>query len=70
MKIGGNEVGRLTLQPGWRWSDCIKPVVGGDRSRADHVGYAVSVRVHVEHDDGTTGEIWPRVQERSRVAKG
>ena len=59
VKLGGNEVGRLTLQPGWRWSECIKPVVGGDRCQADHLGYAVSGRMHIEHDDGTTAEIGP-----------
>ena len=59
VKIGGNEVGRLTLEPGWRWSECIKPVVGGDSCQADHLGYAVSGRMHIEHDDGTTKEIGP-----------
>ena len=36
--VGGSEVGRLTFQPGWRWSECIKPVVGTDSCRARHVG--------------------------------
>jgi hypothetical protein len=25
--IAGGQVGRLTLQPGWRWSNDVKPVV-------------------------------------------
>jgi hypothetical protein len=25
LQIGGAEIGRLTLQPGWRWSDHVKP---------------------------------------------
>ena len=28
--VGGTEVGRFTFEPGWRWSECIKPVVGTD----------------------------------------
>jgi hypothetical protein len=28
--VGATEVGRFTFQPGWRWSECIKPVVGTD----------------------------------------
>ena len=28
--VAGNEVGRFTFQPGWRWSECIKPLVGAD----------------------------------------
>src|SRR5438067_1395119 len=50
---------RLTLQPGWRWSECIKPVVGTDSCQARHVGFAVSGRIRIEHDDGTTADIGP-----------
>lgn len=28
VKVGEGEIGRFTFQPGWRWSECIKPVVG------------------------------------------
>ena len=28
VRLGDTEVGRFTFQPGWRWSECIKPVVG------------------------------------------
>ena len=33
--LGGTKVARMTAQPGWRWSECIKPghdawVVGGE----------------------------------------
>jgi hypothetical protein len=55
--VGASEVGRLTLQPGWRWSECIKPVVGGDSCQAEHLGYAVSGRMQVAHEDGTSIEI-------------
>jgi mannose-6-phosphate isomerase-like protein (cupin superfamily) len=57
--VGSSEVGRLTLQPGWRWSECIKPVVGTDSCQAEHLGYSISGRMHVEHEDGTTVEIGP-----------
>jgi len=26
LQIGGGEIGRLTLQPGWRWSDHVRPL--------------------------------------------
>jgi hypothetical protein len=55
--IDGGQIGRYTFQPGWRWSECIKPVVGTDRCQVQHIGYVVSGRLHVEHDDGTEGEI-------------
>jgi hypothetical protein len=57
--VGSSEVGRLTLQPGWRWSECIKPVVGTDSCQAEHLGYSISGRMHIEHEDGTVLEIGP-----------
>lgn len=29
VKLGNVNVTRLELQPGWKWSECNKPVVGG-----------------------------------------
>jgi len=55
--LAGGQIGRYTFQPGWRWSECIKPVVQTDRCQVEHVGYVVSGRFHVEHDDGTSGEV-------------
>jgi hypothetical protein len=57
--LGSVKAARLTLQPGWRWSECIKPVAGTDSCQVHHVGTIVSGRMHVEHDDGTTAEIGP-----------
>jgi hypothetical protein len=59
VNVGGAEVGRFTFQPGWRWSECIKPVVGGDRCQASHLGYAISGHMHIEHEDGTMADIAP-----------
>ena len=59
VKLAGGEVGRYTFQPGWRWSEHVKPVVGGDSCQTDHVGYVVSGTLGVQTDDGTTGEAGP-----------
>src|SRR5262245_28844535 len=56
VKIAGGEVGRYTFQPGWRWSEHIKPVVGTDSCQTNHVGYLISGTLHVENEDGTSGE--------------
>ena len=56
VKIGGGEIGRYTFQPGWRWSEHIKPVVGSESCQTEHVGYVVSGTLGVSSDDGTTGE--------------
>jgi hypothetical protein len=57
--VGDTEVGRLTLQPGWKWSECIKPVVKTDSCQAEHLGYMISGRLHVVHSDGTTVDLGP-----------
>ena len=51
--LGDTEVGRLTFQPGWRWSECVKPVVGTDSCETDHVGFLERGTLTVRHDDGT-----------------
>ena len=59
LKVGGAEIGRLTLQPGWRWSNDVKPLAGTDLCEAPHMQYHVSGRVHVLMADGTEFEAGP-----------
>lgn len=59
VKLADGEVGRYTFQPGWRWSECIKPVVGGDSCQVEHIGYVVSGTLGVSHEDGSVGEARP-----------
>ena len=40
--LGSVKAARMTLQPGWRWSDCIKPVVGTDSCQIHHEGTVVA----------------------------
>ncbi len=49
---GGAEIGRITLQPGWRWSQDVKPVAGTELCLAPHQQYMISGRVHVVMADG------------------
>lgn len=57
VEINGLKAARLTLEPGWRWSECIKPVVGTESCQAKHFGAAISGKMHVVHDDGTEVDI-------------
>ena len=57
--LDGTKAARVTFQPGWRWSECIKPVAGTDSCQAHHVGVVVSGRIHVVHDDGTEADAGP-----------
>ncbi len=53
VKINEATVARAVFQPGWRWSECIKPVVGGDSCQAEHFGVITSGRLGIRHEDGT-----------------
>ena len=55
VRLGGESAAQFTFQPGWRWSEAIKPVAGTDSCQARHVGAIVSGRLHVAHTDGTEG---------------
>jgi hypothetical protein len=57
--LGDVKAARVTLQPGWKWSECIKPVVGTDSCQARHIGTVASGQLHVRHDDGTEAEVGP-----------
>jgi quercetin dioxygenase-like cupin family protein len=52
-------MGRFIFQPGWRWSECVKPVVKTDSCQAGHVGYAVSGSIKVRMTDGSETTIKP-----------
>ena len=53
VKLGNINASKLVLEPGWRWSECIKPTVGGDSCQATHLGIIVSGAVCARHNDGT-----------------
>jgi hypothetical protein len=55
--LGGASVARLSVQPGWSWADCIRPVVGGDSCQAAHLGYVVKGTLHIKADDGAEGDL-------------
>ena len=59
VNIGGRTVGRGTFEPGWRWSEHVKPIAGTDSCQAPHFGYVVSGRMKVVMDDGIEGEAGP-----------
>jgi quercetin dioxygenase-like cupin family protein len=50
--LGNYTIGRFNFQPGWRWSECVKPVAKTDRCQLSHVGYAVCGRLTVQMQDG------------------
>jgi hypothetical protein len=59
VSVGGLTFGRATLEPGWKWSTCVKPIVNTPSCQAPHTQYHVSGRLHVVMDDGTHAEFGP-----------
>ena len=53
VNLAGGQIGRYTFQPGWRWSECIKPVVKTDYCQLSHVGHVVSGNLTVRMRDGS-----------------
>jgi len=51
--------GRAALQPGWKWSTCVKPIVNTQSCEASHLQYHVSGRLGVPMDDGSEDEFGP-----------
>ena len=57
--IGGGVVGKLTLEPGWRWSEHVKPAAGTEWCEAPHFQYHLDGRLHVLNSDGSEFEAGP-----------
>ena len=53
LNIGDGVVGLATFEPGWRWSEHVKPIAGTDSCQAAHLGYVVSGHQKVRMDDGS-----------------
>jgi hypothetical protein len=59
LRIGGTDIGRLTLQPGWRWSNDVKPTAGTELCEAPHFQYHVSGTLRVRTADGAEFDATP-----------
>jgi hypothetical protein len=57
--VNGITFMRITTQPGWRWTEDVRPIVGGDRCQATHTGIVVSGRLRVAMEDGREEEFGP-----------
>jgi hypothetical protein len=51
--VGGDEIGRLTFRPGFRWSSDLKPIAKTESCEAPHFQYHLSGRLAIRMDDGT-----------------
>jgi len=59
VRTGAATAARISLEPGWNWSECVKPVAGTDSCQVHHVGFVQSGSMRVVHEDGTELELGP-----------
>jgi hypothetical protein len=59
VEVGGRPVGRGEFEPGWRWSQDVKPIAGTESCQVSHLGYVMSGRMRIYMDDGTQQDLGP-----------
>jgi quercetin dioxygenase-like cupin family protein len=59
VNVGDHPVLYGTFEPGWRWSEHVKPIAGTDSCQAPHLLYCLSGRMGVSMSDGLEAEIGP-----------
>ena len=59
VELGDLTVGELVSEPGWRWSEHVRPIVGGEWCQARHVGFILSGRLGIDFMDGTSATFGP-----------
>jgi hypothetical protein len=57
--INGVSFGKATFQPGWRWSQDVKPIAGTNSCQAAHLGVQLSGTMHIVMDNGTEMDLGP-----------
>ena len=57
VQIGSVTVGRAQFEPGWKWSNDVKPIAKTELCMVHHTGYCISGRLHVSPSDGPEFEI-------------
>jgi uncharacterized cupin superfamily protein len=51
--LGDFTVGKGTFEPGWRWSEDVKPIARTESCEVLHTGYVLSGTMVIRMDDGT-----------------
>ena len=59
VKFGDTPFARATFEPGWRWSENVKPIAQTDSCQTNHLGYVLEGRMHIKHNDGTEIDVGP-----------
>jgi len=57
--VGGVTFGRATFDPGWKWSEHVKPIAKTQSCEASHTLCQISGHMHIRMDDGTEIALGP-----------
>jgi class 3 adenylate cyclase len=57
VNLDETSIGRFIWEPGWRWSEVVKPVVDTPLCVNRHLGYVIGGHLHVLMEDGTEVDI-------------
>ncbi len=57
VNLEGASAARIKAEHGWRWSEDVRPIVGGDSCQTAHLGYVLSGSIHIAGDDGTEADL-------------
>lgn len=71
VELAGHPVGYGTFEPGWKWSENVKPIAGTDSCQVAHFGYVLSGSMRIYMDDGQEIEVTstsPSARRRPRRA--
>lgn len=53
VELGEVTLSKMVSEPGWRWSEHIRPSVGGEWCQVRHMGFVLSGRLGTLYPDGT-----------------
>ena len=59
VSVEGGIIVRVIMQPGFRWSNDIKPLAGGEACTMRHLGTVLEGTYHFEFADGTEFDVGP-----------
>jgi hypothetical protein len=59
VNIGGVTFSRVIFEPGWKWSESVKPIAKTPSCQVQHVGYVVSGQMRVRMENGEEQEYGP-----------
>lgn len=59
LHLTGLDFAVATFEPGWRWTEAVRPIAGTETCQVHHNGFVAQGRMHIQMDDGSEAEVGP-----------